>query len=321
MTTAAPTTTTAPTTTGAPTTTEAPVTTAPRDCSGVSPGDKEFTLTAGGAKHSVSVYLPSSYDPDVSLPVVLDFHGLGASATEQVLLSNYLVLAEIDRIIVVNPTGVPNPGDSRNAWELAQFDVPGRDDVVFVDALIDEVLENYCADPSRVYAIGMSNGGLFTSRLVCELGDRIAAAASVAGVTHPDGCEPSRAVPFIAFHGTADEVVPYDGTVSGSSLEGDAVPAGSDFFEQVMPDEFAEFAADMGCDPEAPTTGLGDDVVVHDYEGCDDGADLVFYEIVDGGHTWPGSPIGLLLEGVLGHTTSTISATLVSWEFFQQYTL
>ena len=324
-TTTAGTTTEAPTTTISTTTTEAPSTTteAPvaRSCPDVSAGLDSYRLEAGGTVHSVNAYIPSGYDPTVPLPLVLDFHGLGSNGTEQILLTLYESLAEEEGFIVVHPTGAPSPNDGRLSWELMQFDFPDIDDLAFANALIDDALARYCVDESRVYSTGMSNGSLFTSRLICEMGDRIAAAASIAGVTHADDCEPSRAVPYIAFHGTADEVVPFDGSISNSSLEDELIPESGEFFSQIMTDEFAEFAADAGCDLEPAEESLSDEVKVYDYSGCDDGIAMSFYEIEGGGHTWPGSPLGIFLEDSLGRTTLDIDATRISWDFFKQYSL
>jgi polyhydroxybutyrate depolymerase len=289
------------------------------ECTSVEPGQHTFTLDAGGAIHDVQVFVPTSVDGAADPPLVLNWHGLGSNGGQQALFTGYEELAEAEGFVVVHPTGVPAAGDDRNSWELGQFDVPERDDVAFADALIDQMIEQYCVDESRVYSTGMSNGGLFTSFLVCELADRLAAASSVAGVTHHDDCNPGRAVPFIAFHGTADAVVPFDGTRSDSSLEGGDTP--SAFFDQVMPDEFAEFAANMGCEPEARVDAFSADVTAHSYLGCDDDVPLIFYEIAEGGHTWPNTPVADLLPPQLGYTTLEIDATVDSWSFFEHHVL
>ena len=289
------------------------------ECTSVEPGQHTFTLDAGGAIHDVQVFVPTSVDGEADSPLVLNWHGLGSNGGQQALFTGYEALAEAEGFVVVHPTGVPAAGDDRNSWELGQFDVPERDDVAFADALIDHMIEQYCVDESRVYSTGMSNGGLFTSFLVCELADRLAAASSVAGVTHHDDCNPSRAVPFIALHGTADAVVPFDGTRSASSLEGGDTP--STFFDQVMPDEFAQFAADMGCGPQPDVAAFSADVTAYTYVGCDDDAPLIFYEIAEGGHTWPNTPIIDLLPPGLGYTTLEIDATVDAWAFFEQHTI
>ena len=160
---------------------------------------------------------------------------------------------------------------------------------------------------------------MFTSRLVCDMSDRLAAASSVAAISHPDDCDPVRAVPFMAIHGTADMVVPFDGDVSKSRL------AGEDFAErllsQVIPEEFAQFAESMDCDAEGEQVQQSTDIVTTTYSGCDDDVPLVFYEVVNGGHTWPGTPLAERLSSFQGYITTEIDATADSWAFFEQHTL
>ncbi len=303
-------------------TTETPKTVAPvTECG--TPGVAEYTLEESGTSYAVRVFLPRAIDAEAPAPVVLNWHGLGSEGSVQATFTAYEMLAESKGFIVASPTGVPAPGDDRNSWELIQLDTPDRDDVAFASALIDDITERFCGDVTRVYSTGMSNGGLFTSRLICDLADKIAAASSVAGLTHPDECEPSRAVPFIAFHGTDDGVVPYDGTRGSSSLlPSGAPPELVEFFSQVMPDEFAEFAADAGCSAEPVVTEISGELISYDYQGCANDTPMTFYEFIGGGHTWPGSPFAAILEASgLGYTTLDIDATAASWEFFQQHTL
>jgi len=160
--------------------------------------------------------------------------------------------------------------------------------------LIDELVASWCADARRVYSTGMSDGGFFSSILVCEMADRIAAATSIAGVMRTPGCSPSRVVPYYAFHGTADPVEPFD----------------PDFAA------FEEFAADAGCGP-AVESRLSAEVVSVNYADCP----LKFFRIEGGGHAWPGSPVADAQPGWLGHTTSDIDATRISWDLFRTVTL
>jgi len=48
---------------------------------------------------------------------------------------------------------------------------------------------------------------------------------------------------------------------------------------------------------------------------------LLFYRIEGGGHSWPGSPVADLQPASLGHTTTDIDATAVSWELFKSVSL
>ena len=289
------------------------------DCSSVPRGLTEMVVDGGGVLHDVRIHVPERLESEPA-PVVLDWHGLGSNGADQAAYSGYEDLAQLEGFIAVHPTGAPGAPGGPNSWELAQFDTPGRDDLAFVDVLIDRLVDEWCGDPERIYSTGMSNGGFFTAELVCNRADRIAAAVSVAGLGHPDSCAPSRPVPYLAFHGTDDDVVPFDG--DGRSLLG----SGEDdplsvFFTQVIPEEFGEFAADAGCDPEPTQVEETPEVIRFDYTGCVDGTPLMFYELPGSGHTWPGSPLADVLGEGAGHHTSDVSATVDGWEFLEQFSL
>ena len=197
---------------------------------------------------------------------MLNFHGLGGNGAGQAEYSEYEKLAESEGFAVVHPSGlvVRELGGIRN-WEETDGSSPARNDVQFASDLIDRIATQTCIDQSRVYATGFSNGGFFSAYLVCELADRIAAAVSVGGISHPDDCEPSRPVAIAAIHGTTDDIVPFDG--SGESLllgdgtkskgiSADKESLLDDFFTQVMPDELAEFAPTSTA-PASPRPRLG----------------------------------------------------------------
>ena len=186
-------------------------------CPGQAAGVSRIALNGGATEYDVRVFGPSAAERAAgSLPVVLNWHGVGSDGDEQALLTGYEGVAEEQGFVVVHPTGPPALADlavdrPRTTWELTDDGDPARDDVAFAAALIDELTASWCADPGRVFSTGLSNGGYFTARLVCELADRLAGASSVAGLWWPDDCEPARPVPYVAYHGTDDQVVPYDG--------------------------------------------------------------------------------------------------------------
>ncbi|MFK8023744.1 MAG: PHB depolymerase family esterase [Ilumatobacter sp.] len=285
-------------------------------CDSLVRGVNDLVLDAGGFEHDVRIYVPEVTSSDPA-PVVLNWHGLGSNGPEQAAFSGYESLAEREGFVVVHATGVDvGTGPS---WELQQFDTPERDDIAFADALIDLVVDDWCGDPFRVYSTGMSNGGLFTSELVCNLAGKIAAAASVAGVTHVDECFPDRPVPYVAYHGTADTVVPFGGGEPSVLLPPDAVDA---LIDEGTLGEFDDFAEDFECDPEPVRTEETAEVVRYDFTGCLNGVPLTFYEIVDGGHTWPSSPLadptlGLDVSGF----TFDVDATADAWAFMSQHSL
>jgi polyhydroxybutyrate depolymerase len=271
------------------------------------------TIESGGVEYNYQWTVPSSYD-GTPLAVVLDFHGVGSNGAHQAVFSGWAAKAEREGFLSVQPTGIKLPPDDRPSWELPQFESPERDDVVMVVDLLEHVAANVCINPAQVYATGMANGGFFTSEVICDLSDRIAAAVSVAGVTHDESCAPVRPVPYLAFHGTADGTVPFRGD-GETTLEG----VSAAFFEQVMPDEFGEFAADFGC-TESTDAEITTEVTLTSWTGCDDDIEMGFYALEGAGHTWPGSVISSETPS-LGVTNMDVDATGIAWDFFQRHSL
>ena len=299
------------------------------DCAAVPTGQTDFVLDAGGGEHAVRVYVPTTYDGTSELPVVLNFHGFGSTGEQQAAFTGYEGLAEEEGFIVVHPTAVPGTNDEqgRNSWEVADIDDPGKDDLAFVDELLDLLIGDYCADDNRVYATGMSGGGIFASRLVCDMSDRIAAAVSVAALVYSDTCDPQRAVPFMAIHGTEDPTVPFDGDLAGTRFEAESF-AEVLFEGNPIPDQFNQFAVVAGCDLDGERTQQSNDIFVTTYSNCDDGVPMVFYEVVGGGHAWPsspltaaGSPFAERLAEIQGYSTFEIDGTVDGWTFMSQHTL
>jgi polyhydroxybutyrate depolymerase len=169
------------------------------------------------------------------------------------------------------------------------------DDVQFVRDLLDEVATRICVDDKRVFATGMSNGGFLSHRLACELSDRIAAIAPVAGVLGVKTCSPKRAVPVMHFHGTADSLVPYAGNADFPSVE----------------EMMAAWAARDGCASTPATSFEKGDTKCRTWSGCATGSLVTLCTVDGGGHTWPG---GLPIP--TGKTTTAISATDAMWTFF-----
>ncbi|MFN3257146.1 MAG: prolyl oligopeptidase family serine peptidase [Ilumatobacter sp.] len=284
-------------------------------CAEVPRGLDTFELDAGGAVRDVRIVVPNSLSVEPA-PVVLNWHGLGADGASQAVYSGYEALAEEAGFVVVHATGVAGGNSPGTSWEFDGFDDPDRDDIAFVDALIDSVVADWCGDPARVYSTGMSNGGFFTASLVCHLADRIAAAVAVGGLAHPDGCTPTRPVPFLAFHGTDDDIVPFDGN-GRSPLVG---IVSDEFFSNDIAAEFAQFAATNGCAVEPSRVEETAEAIRYDYLDCADGVPMTFYELPGSGHTWPNSPTADGLPGGDFHT-SDVDATVDGWEFLRQHFL
>ena len=153
-------------------------------------------------------------------------------------------------------------------------------DVIFISQLIDKIEALYNVDWARIYANGMSNGGGMSFVLSCTLSDRIAAVGMVSPGLYPHSnwCTDRRAVPVIAFHGSADPIAPYNG---GRTKFGD------DIFPSV-PRFMAEWARRNQCRPNPLESAVAADVTRLLYTDCADDAAVVLYKIEGEGHRWPG---------------------------------
>jgi polyhydroxybutyrate depolymerase len=180
-----------------------------------------------------------------------------------------------------------------------------------------------------VFVTGLSMGAMMTSVLSCGLADRIAAAAPVAGVAEVSDCRPARPVPVVAFHGTADEFLPYEGGF-GSAAASLPAPDGSprtldDLRESAptrpsVPAVIEAWARRNDCTGSARETTIAADVTELSYR-CPAGAEVELYRVQGGGHSWPGSGFSKQIASVVGPTTDSISADQVMWDFFRAHPL
>ncbi|MGK2950534.1 MAG: alpha/beta hydrolase family esterase [Acidimicrobiales bacterium] len=284
--------------------------------------EEERTLTVEGADRRYLLTVPSEHDGSEPLPVVLDFHGLLEGAEVHARMSQYSSVAEEDGFVAVFPHGTGDPLGWRTSLDPAT-----NGDLAYFDAVLEQVASQLCIDEARVYATGLSNGAMFTSALLCQRADVLAAAAPVAGITDPDGCAPSRPVPIVSFHGTADPILLFNGGVDVSAIPGVGEPdtgptttaAPVDLDGEGYPANVAAFAARNGCEPEPVDTELTDEVVHRVYD-CPPGADVELYIVIDGGHSWPSSEFSRSIGDIVGPTTFDIDATRDAWEFMRRFT-
>lgn len=265
-------------------------------------------IVSGGQRRSYLLHVPASYDPATPAPLVISIHGFAEWPAHQMQISRWNDLADRHGFIVVYPAGTGFPRRWRAGGGTAVDDLA---DVTFIADLIDDLAARYTIDRTRIYANGLSNGGGMSYRLACQLADRIAAVGSVSGayLFPASDCLPSRPVPFIAFHGTKDPIVPYEGGPSASF----------DIPFPVVPEWIAGYAERSRCDATpAPLPERGE-VSGVEYIGCRDDADVIFYTIAGGGHAWPGS--APLPRFIVGQTSQDIDATAVMWAFFSQHRL
>jgi polyhydroxybutyrate depolymerase len=261
------------------------------------------------------VHVPPSYDPNVPMPVVFCFHGLGQDAVMFCVLgADMPKKSDAAGFILVMPNGYANSWNGGTCCGDAA--TQKLDEVGFVRAIFAEISEHLNIDLTRVYATGLSNGGYMSFRVACEASDLFVAVAPGAGAigstdigggTNTDSditaCTAS-GISVLAIHGTEDGLVSFD--LHKPSLD--------------------RVAMANGC---ATTTRAADqpasvgDVSCTSYEGCPAGVDVTGCTVTGGGHVWFGSPnCGTGVDAacaIVGANSENIVNTDVIWEFFSKH--
>ena len=264
------------------------------------------SITHDGIERDYILYVPEIYDGSTAVPLVLNFHGFGSGASQQMFYGDFRDIADTEGFLLVHPEGTTLIGNQ--FWNVG---FPGLsstiDDVGFTEALIDELATLYTIDLDRVYATGMSNGGFMSFLLACQLSEKIAAVASVTGSMTQDtfdDCNAQLPTPVLQIHGTEDDVVSYN--ENNLSLP--------------IPDVISYWVDHNNCET-TPTTTTLPDVDVSDgstieysvYEGGDNGITTEHMKVIGGGHTWPGSILNS------AGTNQDIDASMEIWLFFSRY--
>ncbi|MEZ4798250.1 MAG: alpha/beta fold hydrolase [Flavobacteriales bacterium] len=239
------------------------------------------TWNFDGTSREYISYVPSSYNASTPTPVVFCLHGLGDS------MSNFYqigmnAIADTANFIAVFPQALVDPLSNATAWNsgAGAFGIslnPTVDDVGFINAIIDTLMNHFNIDETRIYACGFSMGGFMSNRLACELNGRIAAIASVAGTIGGElNCNPTNPIPVCHFHGTTDGTVGYTNNLFGNDAE-----------------ELCEFwRSHNSCDaspevidiPDAYSDGY---TVKHwIYANCVEHGDVELFKVIGADHIW-----------------------------------
>ena len=264
-----------------------------------------------GRTREYLVFLPQNYN--ANMPVVFNLHGYPDVAQWQMQYSLMNEVADTAGFIVVYPDAVP-PGFYTGYYQPGWPPIQKINDVGFISALIDTLKADYAIDLSRVYSCGYSNGACMTLKLAGHLGYRFAACASVAGVMIDSIANEiihMTPLPMLFCNGTGDNIVQYNGN---PELKRWSVEQTINLFTQIN-----------GCIPE-PDTAILPDLVLADgskvqkisYTDCSDKNYIIFYKVINGGHSWPGGNPDITWDSE-GFKNYDININAEMWNFFKNY--
>jgi polyhydroxybutyrate depolymerase len=294
-----------------------------------------------GVSRPLQLWVPAGYTGE-PIPLLFWLHGSSSSGEQAMAITDSagrpLFPADADEhgYAVATPTGgvpfSPAPGFSGFAWNIpgvplvgtTTYPPPGTpDDVAYIDLAIDAIARTICIDERRVYASGASGGGRMASQLACGLAGRITAIAPIMGVRAPRtsdtpgrsvDCRPSRPVPVAAIHGRLDPVNVF------ADDDQRLMPGSS--WSYGVPEALRRWARLNGCPQHALIrTRLRPHVDLWRYHGCPAGTRVMLYDVLDGGHTIPGTPVVPALIPIVGPTNQELDTPDAIWSFVSRFRL
>lgn len=274
-----------------------------------------------GRERYYDLYEPSRKGARQKLPMVIVLHGAGQTPDEIVQLTRFNKLAERERFVVVYPAGTGHTPE-RLFWNvlLSQTYATSEkvDDPGFLDAVVTQVMDKVSIDRKRIYVAGFSQGGMLGYRLMCGAGwSKRLAGVAVVGATMtvaPEDCTPARNVPLLSIHGLQDPFNNFAGGIGSKASRNDRV-ARPGVYETI------DYWADRGGFTAEPDTSesRGQAACRH-FVATTNSFEIISWEIMSGGHTWPGSPANLP-AWMVGDVNFDIDATSLIWNFFQRHSI
>ncbi|MBN2000983.1 T9SS type A sorting domain-containing protein [candidate division KSB1 bacterium] len=251
-----------------------------------------------GIMREYAVFEPS-LDPNPNgYPLVVALHGAGSEGYGMISTAFLGQKAAKEKFIVAAPSAlIYNVVSWWNAGDGYEEMCQGTDDLGFISAVIDTMIENYYnVDTTRIYLLGHSNGSMMAYRVAAELSHRIAAIATNTGQMVYEYCDPEYPVPIIHFHGLEDPICPYEG-------RGDSII--------VLPHVDSLMAIWRGvnnCSSTPETIYNENGIVGKKWASLDGKGDIILYTIENWGHSWPRT------------VDPGIDATDVMWDFLKLHT-
>ena len=252
------------------------------------------------------LHLPKDYQAQNNYPLVVLLHGANLSAKDMIAITDFNSTADKHGFIALYPNGQNKSWDYLSRPEL-------NSDTLFIKSLVAKITKDYNVDSNRIYLAGFSNGGFMAERMLCENEGLFAAFASVSAQIFrelPIFCATPKATSILLIHGTADHILPFDG--SGRQLP--SVTGSFEYWLQYLSCSTDVLGSELDSIDEETRVSL------FKAQDCANNQDLYLYVVVNGGHNWPGHT-GFIPFSIAGHTSKDIDASELLWEFFSKHSL
>lgn len=270
------------------------------------------SIRTGGMVRQYTLFLPTSYNGDRPLPLIINLHARCSNMQEHITYTNMNAAADTAGFIVVFPQGLEDPNDPFDCLDWNDNGRHSWDDVAFISTLIDSLLIKYRVAPNQVYACGFSRGGAMCYTLACTLGAKISGIAVISGgfsikplISSPKySCAGARSFPLLIMHGDQDPDINYNGY--------------PDYWAPI--DSILAFFQSQNQCTKGLTTEILPDIDASDnssvvrvvYDSCS----LTFYRIEGARHSWSGSQGQILIE--IPPKNMDINASVEILNFFRR---
>lgn len=281
-------------------------------CFAVHAADFDRRIRVGVRERTYLLHVPEN--PAASAAVVIAFHGAGGQGRRMAQLTRFSELSDREGFIVAYPDGIDRHWHDGQEAVRQGGDV---DDLAFVKAMLDDIAATHAVDSHRIYAAGVSNGGMFSYYLALKSSDRIAAIGVVAGgisTALASNFKPSSPVSVMIMHGRIDPVVPYAGGKILAALR-DIVPTSTAVRLWTQADGISS-APRREEKPAAKAGDCGEEWQFWSGGRAGTAVTLISFDV--GGHAWPGD-VAYVPVAVTGNGCPELDATRVLWEFFKQH--
>jgi polyhydroxybutyrate depolymerase len=284
---------------------------------------KEYAITHNQDKRSFLLRKPIALIgkklTTIKTPTIIVLHGGSGNGIQAEKVTNFTRKALPKGFMVVYPNGSERfsrirTGRTWNANHCCGYAMQRNiDDIGFINTLIDNLIQNHNADPSRIYVTGMSNGAMLTHLVGIHLSDRIAAIAPLIGGMFGDETPPSMTMPALIINGAKDDVIRLEGGTLGLRMYSrgyDRTP----FMPSLYQAQF--WAHTNRCDPDYTTRNFRNGALTAFAYDCPSQANVVYYVVNDGAHSWPG---GNKSRRGGDEPSNAIDATRVIIDFFSKH--
>ena len=269
--------------------------------------EKEHTVTVDNTERTYRLFVPASYKPDVPSPLVLVFHGGGMTSEMMADGTQFDLVAEQHNFIVAFPEGIKRLWYNIVPVEFAND--KSIDDIAFVRAMLKQIESQYSIDPKRIYATGVSLGGILSYKLACRMADTFAAVAPVSASMTTTDCHPASPVAVLHIHAEDDQNIPFTGGRGRNTARGNSFPPVTDGLEF--------WRKENGCQEKRDEISKAAESECWAYTGCASKKPVDLC-MVEGGHQWPGQYKRALFQILAGvEVAKNFPASEKIWDFFE----